>query len=365
MIAKMQRALSTCLSTLPQTYTSLERWLARVTFTTEDRLTLYEDLAFLLDNGKKLEEAIQGILETSDDVGLTFCLQDAQQALRSGLSIDIGLSAWIPLQEAAILSAGSLDGNLAAALYRAIKVVRSMGNLRMTLIKTMAYPTMLILTTFAMMKMVSDYFIPRLESAMQREKWEGALWLLANISDAFAQNILLICIFVAATLMFIFWSLPNLTGPFRKKILEHLLPWRVYKDVQGVSFLLNFSALMRAQIKTEDALTSLNRFARPWLYERLSATQERIKYGDHLGLALRNTGYDFPSKSAINKLVLLTNGDNAETVIENFAHNWLTKTVDRITRTASRLSLLCLIISALYMVLIVLGTQDLGAMSGY
>ncbi len=365
----LRKRLAALRCRIPSTEKMIEilgRWLAQKTFSTADRLTLYEDLAFLLDNNLKVEKALTVMINSCDNKRLPvlFCLEDILNAIRLGKSVDQGLLTWIPLQEVAILSAGVEDGNLAAALYRAISVVQSMADMKSALISALSYPVLLIASTFAMMKMVTVFFLPRLESLANRDAWTGALYWLSTLSEFFVNYALILAVLMILLVAFVVWSLPNLTGKTRQHVLDRLLPWSVYRDILGVSFLLNFSALMRAQIKTENALEMLSRYATPWLYERLTATRHQVKQGDHMGLALRNAGYGFPSLQAINKLVLLTDGDNAEPIIENFAHMWLKKTLARIKRTASVLSAFALSTSAGYMLLIVMSTQDLNNLAG-
>ncbi len=240
----------------------------------------------------------------------------------------------------------------------------TMANMKSALVSTLAYPMLLLAISFAMMKMVTVYFLPRLESLSGRDNWTGALWWLSTISEFFANHAIILGGLILLLIGFVVWSMPNLTGTMRQHVLDRLLPWSVYRDVLGVGFLLNFSALMRAQVKTEDAIDMLSRYAPPWLYERLAATQRQVRQGDHLGLALRNAGYGFPSPRAIDKLVLLTDGDNAEIIIENFARAWLVQTVARIKRTASLLSYIALGTNAGYMILILLATQNLNDLVG-
>lgn len=368
-INALRQRLSEFRDKLPSTQVVQEkagRWLAQKTFSTNDRLELYEDLAFLLDNNQKLEVALTTMIATHGRKRppVVFCLEDAYNALRQGHSVDRGLAMWIPKQEAAILSAAVQDGNLPAALYRAIAVVKGMDDMKSALISTLAYPVMLLSTTFAMMKMVSVYFLPKLTSLSAEENWSGALWWLSALSKFFVGNGIILGVLLCAMVGFVVWSMPNLIGNIRRHVLDKLLPWTVYSDVQGVSFLLNYSALMRASIKTEDALKMLNQYAPPWLYERLSATLRQVREGHHLGLALKLAGYGFPSSRAIDKLVLLTNGDNAEIIIENFAKAWLQQTVTRIKRTASILSYVALATNAGYMVLILMATQNLNDLVG-
>lgn len=369
MLSRLREQLTRLRSRTPSSdklNASAGRWLAQKTFTTADRLTLYEDLAFLLDNDLKVEKALQAMIASygGKRPPVVFCLEDLLTALRQGQSVDEGLSAWVPHQEAAILSAGVQDGNLAAALYRAIAVVKGMAEMKTAVISTLAYPALLLGTTFAMMKMVTEYFLPRLESLAPPESWQGALWWLSALSAFFVDNAIVLGLLIVALIIFVVWSMPNLTGKVRQHVLDRMLPWSVYRDVLGVAFLLNFSALMRAEVKTESAIEILGRYAHPWLYERLAATTRQVRKGNHLGLALRNAGYGFPSPRAIDKLVLLTDGDNAEIIIENFAHAWLVQTVIRIKGTANVLSNLALATNAAYMILIVLATQNLNDLVG-
>lgn len=369
MISRLRERLSSLRAKAPSSdklYEDAGRWLAQKTFSTADRLTLYEDLAFLLDNNLKVEKALLSMIGSYNGKRppVVYCLEDILTALRQGKSVDQGLSAWVPRQEAAILSAGVQDGNLAAALYRAITVVKGMAEMKSAVMSTLAYPSLLLGTTFAMMNMVKAYFLPRLESLAPPENWHGALWWLSAISEFFVYHVIVLGLMVVALITFMVWSMPNLIGKVRQHVLDRLLPWSVYRDVQGVAFLLNFSALMRAEVKTEDAIEILSRYAQPWLYERLAETQRQVRQGNHLGPALRNAGYGFPSPRAIDKLVLLTDGDNSEVIIENFARAWLAQTVVRIKRTASVLSNLALATNAAYMILIVLATQNLNDLVG-
>ncbi|MQL50047.1 general secretion pathway protein GspF [Photorhabdus khanii] len=344
----------------------LSRWLAQKTFSTTDRLTLYEDLAFLLENNLPVEKALNAMILSYGEKRppVVFCLEDALSAISRGKSVDQGLSEWIPRQEAAILSAGAQDGNLAAALYRAITVVQGMDDMKSALMSTLAYPMLLLGTTFAMMKMVTVYFLPRLETLSSKENWGGALWWLNTISEFFVNNALLLGVLILLIAGFVAWSMPNLTGKVRKHVLDRIMPWSVYRDILGVGFLLNFSALMRAQVTTQDAIDILSNHAPPWLFERLAATQNQVSQGDHLGIALRNAGFGFPSPRAIDKLALLTDGDNAENIIENFARVWLKQTVSKIKKTAKLLSNIALGTNAGYMILILLATQDLNNLVG-
>lgn len=346
----------------------VNRWLARKTFSSGERRDMYEDLAFLLDNNKTLEVALTNMRDVATEFGqirengTAMCLADCIEALHSGKSIDIGMSDWIPDQEIALIGAGVTDGDLSGALKRAIKVVEGVGSMIAECFSTLTYPACLIMTMFFMMYMCVSQFIPALTRVAPRATWTGTLWWFASVSEFFVDNAVVLSVAAVLMVAWVIWSMPNLTGPVRLK-LDGFMPWSLYRDMQGVAFLMNLSALMRANLKTLVTLQILSRYASPWLLERIQAAEVEINRGAHLGLALKNSGMNFPGKECVNKLVLLTSGDNAEEIIENFAQEWLKKTQIRIKKKISRLSIFCFALVGGYLFLMLFASQQITSMS--
>lgn len=342
------------------------RWVYRHTFSAADRQSLYEDLAFLLDNNHTLEKALLSMHDCATEGGKRLSpaavwLGDCLTAIRNGLPLHQALADWIPRQEAAIISAGVKEGRPAEALRRAMTVVKSVDEMKSAVLSTLSYPLTLVASIAGIMVLISEHFIPQLSRMVAREKWQGELWWLGMLSDTVVNYGLLIVLLLVLFSAWVIWSFTRLTGPVRRG-LDHLLPWSVYKDFQGVAFLLNIAALLRANVKTLDALDMLCYQASPWLLERLNATRRRVRQGQHLGLALRNSGYQFPSKASVNKLVLLTDGDNASLVIENYARYWLPQAVNLIKRRAKHLSTVLFLLVSGYMFLLVQVIQQLYGM---
>lgn len=339
----------------------LSRQLALKTFSGNDRISLYDDLAFLLENQFKLADAVHTLIlsDRSAKSPRVYCLQDIAEALTCGMSLDKGLRGWVPEQELLLLSTGVSDGDLAAAIRRAMAIARATKEMRSACSSALAYPGLLLVSCLFMVQLVSHRFLPRLAALVSEDQWQGSLRTLSVLSRGLSDNLLFIITGTILLAAWIIWSLPNLTGRVRCHLLDHLLPWKLYRDIQGVSFLLNISALLRAQVKTEQSLRQLMQRASPWLYERLEATLQQVWQGKHLGAALFATGYAFPSAETVKKLRVLTAADNAENIIENFASDWLVKTVQQIKRTATMTGYVCLSLNAGYMILILLSTQDL------
>ena len=347
----------------------INRWMARRTFNTTERRLLYEDLAFLLSNNQKLSTALTTMHSVATDFGqqrenaTALCLSDCLHALQSGRSLDVGLSDWVPVSEIALIGAGVTDGDLAGALRRAVEVVKSTAGMKSDCLTALMYPVFLLATMFFMMVLCVQEFIPKLARIAPRESWDGVLWWFATLSEFFVHNGPLLLTLTAAVSIWTLWSLPNFTGPARQW-LDRLMPWSIYRELSGVSFLMNLSALMRASLKTLDTLDILARYSSPWLLERIEATRREVNSGAHLGLALKNTQLDFPSRECVNRLVLLTQGDNAESVIDAFARDWLVKTQERVRRQLARLRTVCFGLVGGYLFLVLYAGQQITALAG-
>lgn len=344
-------------------YNRLEKRLTKLTFTTQDRLTLYEDLAFLLENNQKLLDAITLMRDAkSSRSSEAYCLDDMLTGLSKGQSLDVALKDWIPQYERAILAAGNKEGNIVPALKRAGTLVTHMQEMKGTIKSALGMPLVLFLAMIGSIVMFSWYFLPQLARMFPKEHWQGALKTLAVVTDLFGQHLFAWCAGLIALIIAIGYSLPNLTGQSRK-ILDYVPPWSLYRQVQGITFLLNFSALTHAQTQTDEAISQLMRFASPWLYERLSKVRQGLHKGLTLGLALRDSGYLFPSKLAIDRLVLLTQGDNATAIIEKFAYYQLGKTVANVKKLANFLNILVLFLTGAYISLFGFSLQSLSTLT--
>ncbi|EDD3252259.1 general secretion pathway protein GspF [Salmonella enterica subsp. enterica serovar Newport] len=356
------------LSPLIKGWTYAEIWLGRKTFNARDRLMIYEDLAFLLDNNVKLEDAVKGMRDNRREGTLrpgasVYCMQEVAQSLTQGKPLDMGLRRWIPRNEAAIIQSGVKEKRLADALRRSIYLVQAVREIRTTVVERLTQPLILFISLIAMACMMSWYFVPKLETLKPRELWTGSLVWMADISDLFGQHLSLWVTGILFFTAWAYWSFGNLTGPARR-IMDRYPPWSIYREIQGATFLLNFSALSRAQVKNEDALSQLSLHGSPWLRQRLNATHRLMSSGRSLGQALYENGYQFPSREAINRLKLLTQGDGGETIIDSFAHNQLARTLTNIRMLASWLNLIIYLLSGLYLALVAYSTQNLSAVTG-
>ncbi|MBW5814210.1 MULTISPECIES: type II secretion system F family protein [Yersinia] len=315
--------------------------LVRHTFSTGYRLQFYDALRFLLGNGNPLGVALRMIAEVHTDFGRHWhpygdLVDDCLESLSdngAGRTLEDVLAAWGPLEEAALISAGMRSGKLPETLLQASKLVEARRRILTLVGKMSLYPLLLFCLGGGMLVINGAYLIPTLRKISDPKNWSGALGfmhLLANFTDKQGAAVVSA---VAIMMGLVLWSIPRWRGRLRR-IADNMVPWSVYQDIQGAVFLMNMAALLRANVQTLAALQILLPFSSPWLQERLGSIIARVEQGDHLGKALRNSGYQFPSKEAANYLSLLTEGDGAPDIIGRYGDRWLEQTLERVNKRA-------------------------------
>ncbi|EKN4036019.1 type II secretion system F family protein [Yersinia enterocolitica] len=315
--------------------------LVRHTFSTRYRLQFYDGLRFLLENSKSLGVALRMIAEVHTDFGKHWhpygdLVDDCLESLSDngvGRTLEDVLAAWGPLEEAALISAGMRSGKLPEALIQASKLVEARRRILTLVGKMSLYPLLLFCLGGGMLVINGAYLIPTLRKISDPQNWSGALGfmhLLANFTDKQGAAVVSA---VAILMGLVLWSIPRWRGRLRR-IADNMVPWSVYQDIQGAVFLMNIAALLRANVQTLAALQILLPFSSPWLQERLGSIIACVEQGDHLGKALRNSGYQFPSKEAANYLSLLTEGDGAPDIIGRYGDRWLEQTLERVNKRA-------------------------------
>lgn len=347
--------------------------IVRRTFSGEYRIRFYEALRFLLANQVPLKLALEQIRDAYTNFGQRWhpfaeLAQDCMDALSDNSeahSLENTLTRWVPAEEAALISAGMKSGCLPDALAQAVLLTTCRRRILGTVLRMSVYPVGLVAMLAATVLVFDLSLIPELEKMSSPDTWEGALGFLYALTVFTDSHGLIVAGILVVAVVWIFWSLPRWTRPDGvRRLADGVVPWSVYKDIQGAVFLLNMASLLAAQVPLLNALQLQMRFASPWLAVRLDAIIARVEEGEHFGLALRNSGCDFPSREAANFLSLLTRGDGAPDVIARYGERWLEQTLERVNGRVNRIRLLMLAALVGVLVLLVSTVMTISQMGG-
>lgn len=242
----------------------LARWTG---FTVSKRRRIYERLARFCGNGYPLEQALLGItarLERAKDPRRAVWRQWLR-AVREGIPLSTATADVLPPAERVLLSAGEQTGALDVAFREAAYVAGAGQRLKEVIVGAMAYPAILVLMLAALLVFLSLRLMPAMAEITPVDTWPAVsrnlhdLAIFIRIAGAWvALGLVLVAVVVMATL-------PRWQDRVRRRLDHWLPPWTIYREYQGATFLLAMSALTKAGVPIDDALTRIRKIASPWL----------------------------------------------------------------------------------------------------
>lgn len=341
----------------------LELLYAKIVFrtNTSKRMATLRKLASLLRNDFTLMNALGRIEMIESHEGrkpgepFAIVMRQWQKNLERGMSFSDATRGWVPADETLLLTSGNM-GNLAVALENVGRVVDGTRRIGRAMASAIAYPMFLFALTFGIIIMVGLYLVPPLaEAAGTNMIWRGAAASLIWVSDMAYQYWFLVVMAAAALVACIWVSLPNWAGRARV-VADKLPPWNVYKIRVSVSWLMSLSAMVASGMTVPDAMRMLADNGNRYLRARVSAALRYIANGDNLGVALANTGLDFPNQEIIGDLAIYADMNGFDQNLSRVANDYLDDSVRRMEAISSVLNSIGIMLVSLIIAWVVLGT---------
>jgi len=341
----------------------LELLYAKLVFrlNTSKRMATCRKLASLLRNDFTLMNAL-GRIEMIESHGgkkpgepFAIVMREWQKNLERGMSFSEATRGWVPAEETMLVTSGNIS-NLAVALENVERVVEGSRRIGRAMAAAVAYPLFLFALTFGIIIMVGLYLVPPLADAAGGDViWRGAAASLIWLSTA-AHKYWFIIVMAAAAIAALIWlSLPNWAGRARA-VADKLPPWNVYKIRVSVSWLMSLSAMVAAGMTVPDAMRMLADGGNRYLRARLTAALHYIANGDNLGVALSNTGLDFPNEEIIGDLAIYADMNGFDQNLSRVANSYLDDSVRRMEAISNVLNSIGIMLVSLIIAWVVLGT---------
>lgn len=349
----------------------LRRFLVRKSFSAQYRMQFYDALRFLIENNQQLKPALEKMRDVWTDFGQKWhpfaeLLDDCIDAIRENKgeeTLENTLARWLPYTEASVISAGIRSGSLPRTLEYASVLTTSGNRIKQAVWQMSIYPLGLVFMLFSTLYVLDVQLIPTLSLIVPPERWTGALGFIYHLSLIIREYGIFCSIVLLILGIWTAWSLPNWHRPDRlRRALDNVMPWSIYKDVQGATFLLNVGVLLQAGVRLKEALYLLQSSASPWLAVRIEDITEHVREGKQLGPALRECRYTFPSREAANYLSMLQ-GDGADGLISQYGQRWLEQSLERLARRAVGVRLAMFIMLLLMLLLLVMIVMDISALN--
>jgi type II secretory pathway component PulF len=261
----------------------------------------------------------------------------------------------LPDEETLLVTSGNIS-NLVVALENTTRVVESAGRIRRAVRNAVAYPLFLLALTFAIVVMVGIYLVPPLvEVAGNDIIWRGTARGLIVLSDFMVANWYWFVFGFIALIIFIGISLPNWSGRLRTAF-DKLPPWNIYKIHISVGWLMSLSSMIAAGITMPDAMRMLADNSNRYLRNIIEETLQFIANGSNLGVALSQTGRDFPNHEIVGDLMIYADMVDFDKNLTSIANDYLDESVRKMESISNVLNSIGILMVSAIIAWVVLGT---------
>jgi len=314
----------------------INRWWAKTQFIDTVRLRLYRKIAKMLSNGLPLLKILEELHARASEQGkkskepLAIILDDCRRTVQNGRLLSEGLEPWVPKSEQMILMAGEQSGRLETALLSVVTVVQAGKKINSVIIGGIAYPITVLCLAAVYIYLFGTQVIPQFTRMIDPTSWHGPARSLYLMSEWVQQWMLVSIAAVVALFVLLILSMPRWRGTLRI-FADRYPPYSIYRLKEGSSFLMAFAALQSAGVTVEKALMRLADMAHPWLRERLAGALLGVRSGLNCGEALRNAGYEFPSREVIDDLCVYAEYKGFAEALKLMADEWMEEGVETIS----------------------------------
>lgn len=271
---------------------------------------------------------------------------DMVRRMKDGKGLAESMSSWVPQDEVMIIASGELSGQVSRAFDLIIEAKDRVARVKRALTSSLVTPAIYLAALYGMLWAIGRFVIPGLEQALPSSRATGMVAFLYK-AGAFANSWYAAAfpVLVVALVILVIWSLPRWGGgKYRvgaglRVRLESRFPYSFYRDMQGYTWLLGFSALLRAGMSDVDILERQARQASPWLRERLLLIKRQMDNGKSLPEALYNTRFGgvpagFPNPDMIDDIASMSGFKDFPERIAKVAAQWADELEWRTTANA-------------------------------
>ena len=305
-------------------------FMDRLAFGWKTRSALYRHLSTQFSNDIAAIPALemfQARLQRRRKKDSAKIVGDMVRRMKDGKTLAEATGVWIPQDEAMIIAGGELSGAPAQSFDLILESKERVAKVKRALTSSLVTPSIYLIALYGMVWGIGMFVVPGLKQALPAEGAHGMVGALYAASAFFtswwslAPLALTFMMVIAAV-----WSLPRWTGKWRAAA-ERVFPWSFYRDIQGYTWLLGFTALLRAGMADVEILSRQAKQASPWLKERLVMVRRQMENGASLPDALYGVKFggrsaNFPNPDLIDEIASMAGFKDFAERIARVAVQW-------------------------------------------
>ena len=340
------------------------------------RKQLYEQAAARLENGLSLTAILKDFAQSLQRRGKRRAAESVAQTfrlVRDGRSLASALGSGLTEVEKSVIAAGEKGGNAAdgetnqlANAFRLILDMRARTDkIKGSFVLKLLGPCFLALVLWATLWSIGTMVIPQFASMVPVSKWTGwgyVMYVLGAVATGWTGVIAGTLFGVLAVAIVL--SRPRWDGRWRVFADNHVFPFTVFRELDGLVWLMTFNALLDAGIADTEALKTQLETASPWLASRLRHLLVSLRDGKSLPDAMTRSGTGFPSPDLIEEISAYTGFKDFPVKMKRVSNEYADKLEKRLTVLAVVLSGVVQLLTYTLLGVVQMGANSLGTIAG-
>lgn len=338
------------------------------------RESLYVHLEGQVGNGVPVEKALDDFrprLIRNNKPSSAKILHAVSRAMRDGKTLTDALRKWIPEEEATMIAAGEIAGDLPKALVLILETRRRTQRIREATRSALSSPLIYAAVLIGVLVFIAREVVPVFAQTLPRGRVTGQGKVLIESAEFINSIWALIPLGLVIVIAGLIWySLPRWTGPWRIRA-ERYFPYSTYRDAQGFAWLMGFTAMLQAGVADVDVLDrQMSQTRSPWLRERLHALWWRMTNNSDLAQALLAKGrrgappFGFPNPDVVDNICSLAGFSDSPDRIAAVARRWADQMESDMLKRAKRWGLLMELLMYALIIFLVMAANDLSTQMG-
>ncbi|MQP68214.1 hypothetical protein GE253_23120 [Niveispirillum sp. SYP-B3756] len=321
--------------------TEWQKRIGRIFLSSKERRDLFEELADLIATGNNFSEACEivakSMLRENTVIDPRFwAVKDwGWSAKNSGAGIVQSMQRWLPHSEIVALQGGESGGGVVSAFRAAASLIAERQVISDSMSPLLLGPALSMLVILGSIYQMGEEEVPQLlrtaESLGVTPTGVGATF--ATTSVFVAQHPILLAVFGITILLLVRFSIPRMTGTLRR-LVERLpmalvlpIPYRLHMITSGAMFLRALMAIKKNGGNDLGSLQLLRQHSSPYMQEIIDTLAYYVSGGKSLGLALSESGMNWPDRRLVRRLEVLADTSKAVDRMEAVIEQWVGATI--------------------------------------
>lgn len=330
--------------------------IKKISFNYNARMDFYYQVAKLTGEGNlafnvALREMLNMQMKGSSEQNsikspLYYIYNEITHKYRAGAPISVALEEYIPEADKMNISSFESSENFSKGFEELVEFNEAIRAMRNEITKATLFPVGMLVFLIGIISFFCVGIIPQITDTMDPNTplspvSATMVWMSRNYF--LWMGILTTFIFIVAS--WLIWALPNFNHRFRLK-LEAIPPFSLYKVNIGCAMMCALNSLSKAGMQQNEAIIKMEKYAKPYLKYRLDIISAQLKLGKSLGVALADSKLNFPEKSMVQFLAVLSKHGVLDESLERVTKNIIERGLKLVKVQARTLQLIIMLILA-------------------